>query len=297
MIARLLPFLLLAACLLCPLAPANTRASDLESFPGCEFQPTDWADGDSFLVRFPDGDSRVVRLYYVDCIETSVSTDSDRRRLREQARYFGVEDVRAVVDYGREATRRTASLLEEPFTVHTAFADARGRSGKPRVYGFVTTNAGRDLARLLVEDGLARAHGIGRETPTGTHRDDWTAYLEDLELVAAIRRLGVWEHSDPEAIVAMREQERADMRALESIDDALSIRPPAEPVDLNTASLEDLMRTGLRESLDDATIRMRPFESVDDLIEVRGIGPVTLEKVRPHVRVATPADSSAPRLE
>jgi len=271
-------------------APARTDANELQSFDGCVFVNAEWADGDSFPVKLPDGRVEVFRLYFVDCIEESASTVSDQRRLREQARYFGVEDIRTAVEYGKKATAFTAEALAEPFTVFTAFADARGRSGNPRYYAFIRTAEGQDLARLLVENGLARAFGLGRATPTGTHRDDWAAYLSDLELAAAMRRAGVWRHSDPEALVEMREREREDLRGLQAIDEAFTLRPPESPVDLNRASLEDLMRTGLRESLADAVIRERPFRSVEEIQRVRGIGPVTLEKVSPYLKVTEPVD-------
>ncbi|MDF1658332.1 MAG: helix-hairpin-helix domain-containing protein [Verrucomicrobiales bacterium] len=268
-------------------SPCLKAQKPLETFEGCTFVPQEWADGDSFMVKFPDGQNRVLRLYYVDCVEQSVSTDSDKRRLREQSRYFGVKDYRTAVEYGKIAATFTAETLSKSFTVHTSFADARGRSGKPRYYAFLTTAEGKDLSRVLVENGLARAFGLGRQTPSGTSRDEYDAFLADLELSSAIKRKGIWKHSDPDAIIEMRATEREDMRGLESIDDALVIRPPESPVDVNTASLEDLMRTGLRESLADAVIQNRPFENIDQLININGIGPVTLEKVKPFLRIET----------
>lgn len=260
----------------------------LQTFEGCTLIPTEWADGDSFLVALPDGREEVFRLYYVDCIETSVETDSDKRRFLEQRRYFGIEDYGHLLDHGLEATDRTREVLEKPFTVFTSFANARGRSGKPRHYGFIRTSGGVDLARLLVQSGLARAHGVGRETPTGTSRDDYEAYLEDLELAAAIRGVGIWEHSDPLLIVEMRERERAELRELERIDAALEVRPPSEPIDVNSGSLEDLMRAGLREDLADGVIQDRYYNTVDDIIRVKGIGPKTLEKVRTYLTASPP---------
>ena len=38
------------------------------------------------------------------------------------------------------------AALAKPFTVHTAFADARGDGKHKRIYGFVTTADGEDLA-------------------------------------------------------------------------------------------------------------------------------------------------------
>lgn len=163
----------------------------LQEIEGCRYVETDWADGDSFLVRLPDGRETVLRLYFVDCLETDVADVTGKRRLREQARYFGVEDFGLTHQFGVEAKRWVAETLAEPFTVHTSFSKAPGRSGSPRHYAFITTEGRRDLGEWLVEKGLARAFGFGRETPDGIHRDDWQAQLEDAELVAALRGRGV----------------------------------------------------------------------------------------------------------
>lgn len=264
----------------------------LQEISGCTYLAAPWADGDSFPVRLPDGEEKVFRLYFVDCIETEVADVTGKRRLREQARYFGVEDFATTHEFGLEATRLVAETLAKPFTIHTTFSKAPGRGGKPRHYAFITTAAGRDLGEWLVEKGLARAFGFGRETPDGTHRDDWQAQLEDAELVAALRGRGVWKHCDPEKIVAMRREQREELRALEAIDDALVTSPPEEPVDLNSASLEELVRTGLSESLADEVIKRRPFESFDQLDAVPGIGPATLAKVRPFLRIAPRSNES-----
>jgi len=271
------------------------RANGLEEVGPCTYVATDWADGDSFLVKLPDGKEKVFRLYFVDCIEQSVSDTSDKRRLREQSRYFGVDDYLISVEHGKKASAFTAAALSRPFTIHTAYADARGRSGKPRYYAFIRTAEGRDLGHLLVENGLARAFGLGRETPSGTPRDEWEAYLKDLELVAAIGHKGIWAHSNAQKIVAMRKEERDELRGLEAIDDALVVAPPSEPIDVNTASTEDLVRAGLRESLADAVVKKRPFAAIEELLKVKGIGPATFKKVKPHLFVATtPVGKAAP---
>lgn len=259
----------------------------LQEIPGCTYVAAPWADGDSFPVRLPDGDEKVIRLYFVDCIETEVSDVTGKRRLREQARYFGVEDFATSHEFGLEATRLVAETLSKPFAIHTSFSKAPGRGGKPRHYAFITTAAGKDLGELLVEKGLARAFGFGRERPDGTHRDDWQAQLEDAELSAGLRGRGVWKHCDPEKIVAMRREQREELRALEAIDDALVMAPPEEPVDLNSATLEDLVRTGLRESLADEVIKRRPFRSIEQLDDVPGIGPATLAKVSPYLKIVS----------
>lgn len=59
-----------------------------------------------------------------------------------------------------------------------------------------------------------------------------------------------------------------------------------DQLDLNTASqaaLEGLPGIGPAKARD--IIANRPYSSVDDLLRVPGIGPATLERLRPHVRV------------
>lgn len=282
-IPRAVPTLIAVLGLMPPLAIA--AETSLESLPGCTLVAAPWADGDSFLVRLPDGAEKVMRLYFVDCIETDAADVTGKRRLREQARYFGVGDFALTREFGLEASRFTVAALSRPFTVHTTFSKAPGRGGKPRHYAFVTTADGRDLGEQLVETGLARAFGFGRETPDGIHRDDWQAQLEDAELAAALRGRGLWKHCDPEKIVAMRREQREELRALESIDDAFTDDAPAEPVDVNSATIEELVRAGFRESVADEVVKRRPFRNLEELDDVPGIGEATINKVRPYLKV------------
>ena len=70
--------------------------------------------------------------FRVDCIEWHVTDETDARRLRAQRRYFGIagedsnESIKLAKDYGERAYRFVSAQLSKPFTVHTAFADARG---------------------------------------------------------------------------------------------------------------------------------------------------------------------------
>ncbi len=62
------------------------------------------------------------------------------------------------------------------------------------------------------------------------------------------------------------------------------------PVDLNRATLEQLEELpGIGPSIGQAIIDHRdsngPFRSVDDLLDVRGVGPARLEQLRPLVKV------------
>ncbi len=63
----------------------------------------------------------------------------------------------------------------------------------------------------------------------------------------------------------------------------------AEPVDLNQAGVEALDRLpGIGPALAERIVQSRardgPFRRADDLLRVRGIGPVLLERLRPRVR-------------
>jgi len=79
-------------------------------------------------------------------------------------------------------------------------------------------------------------------------------------------------------------------------------------LDLNQAGIEELQRLpGIGPTLASRIVADRaaqgPFRSVGDLLRVRGIGPKTLEKLRPHVRVCAdfadnrsgPAQDAPPR--
>jgi competence protein ComEA len=66
--------------------------------------------------------------------------------------------------------------------------------------------------------------------------------------------------------------------------------PSTGPIDLNRASateLETLPGIGpsLAQAIVDHRARNGPFSSVDDLVDVRGIGPTRLEQLRPLVKV------------
>ena len=79
-------------------------------------------------------------------------------------------------------------------------------------------------------------------------------------------------------------------------------KPPAHPIDINSASSVQLQEVpGIGPATADKILAMRKsygaFKSVDDLLSVRGIGPKRLEKMRKylvagHAR-ATPRDDSA----
>jgi competence ComEA-like helix-hairpin-helix protein len=275
--------------LMVSLLAGSAAGQALREFKECRLSPTEWADGDSFEVVFPDGKKRTIRLYGVDCMEMHVNgDDSNARRLRDQRRHFGIADILTAKAAGEAAKRETAALLAKPFTVHTAFADGRGDGRFERILAFVRTGDGADLAETLVSKGLARAFGITRQRPDGTSGDDWQEHLGDLELTAARAGAGAWRHTDWTRLPALREEAR---RESAEIEQAKGVRKAAEnhPVDLNTAPRDELMTLpNVAEKTANAIIQARPFQRIEDLDKVPGIGPATIERLRPFLTIKSP---------
>ena len=269
--------------------------AEIQSFEGCKFVPAEWADGDSFRVRFPDGSEQTVRIYGADCIEWHVNDESLARRLRTQRRYFGIADgvaadsIAQAREFGKVAALRTRELLAKPFTVHTSYANGRGDARFQRIYGFVTTADGEDLASVLVREGLARAFGVARSLPDGTSAQEYRKRLEDLELTAASARRGIWAKTDWSRIAEDRRIERSDEQ---EISEALTKKAPADGVDPNTASRDELMSLpGVGAVIANRIIEGRsggPYRSGDDLLRVKGISQKSLQAMIQNLRFPKP---------
>ncbi|MCF7674325.1 MAG: helix-hairpin-helix domain-containing protein [Akkermansiaceae bacterium] len=287
-IFHVIPRTLAAAALLT--AGAAAADQELQEFKNCRLVATVWADGDSFEIETTAGNHHTIRLYGADCFEWHVTDETDARRLRAQRRYFGMtgfggspeKSIQAAKDLGEAAAKEVAKALAQPFTVHTAFADAMGDGRHPRIYAFVTTGDDGDLAGMLVRAGLARAYGVYRETPGGKSKSDYQAALQDLELQAAKRGAGGWAKTDWDSLPGERKLERDESAELEL---ATSTKLPAgRKINPNTAARDELMQLpGIGETTANRIIEARPFKSLDDLRRVDGIGPKTLERMKPHL--------------
>jgi DNA uptake protein ComE-like DNA-binding protein len=257
----------------------SAGAADLQHLKDAQLIDNPGNDGDSFLVRHGDQEFRL-RLYFVDTPESSASWESDVRRVREQKRYFGLPDEAQVLAYGKQATAFTRKQLDQPFEVYTAFASALGRDPGGRVYGFVTTADGKDLGRLLIQNGLARTYGVGRETPDGVHRDEWKARLADREASAMLKNVGIWEAADSDKIEEMRAQQRAEDQEMKKIRSGInsdSQQTPAEKIDLNHCTAQQLQSVkGIGPALARRIMEGRPYKSIDDITNVKGISTTML---------------------
>ena len=258
-------------------------AQELQKFEGCCLVEAGWADGDSFSVALSDGKEIVLRLYYVDCNETAAATETDQRRVRDQSSYFGVDDHQVTLESGRQAAEEVKKLLSKPFTVHTAFASALGRSAKPRTYGFITLSDGRDLGEVLVGEGLARSYGVRRNTSDGLNTEAAEAKMDDLELGAAIARRGIWAKTDPQRLVTLREDRRAEDRQLREAFGTSA----GEPIDPNTATVDEIMLLpGVGEVLAERIVEGRPYKSVEELRRVPGVGEKVFARIEDSLQIA-----------
>jgi competence protein ComEA len=286
---RRLVAVILAACF----STASANAETLITWKHCTLIAAEWADGDSFQIKTPQGESHTIRLYGADCIEWHVKDDTDARRLRAQRRYFGISEsggsplasIQAAKNIGELAAKEVTSALKRPFQVHTAFADARGDGKFKRVYAFVTTSDGEDLAERLIRLGLARAFGVYRETPTGRSANDYRAFLQDVELQSAKRGVGAWSKTNWDLLPSERQAERQenDELAMAAGDAKLAHGTKINP---NTAARDELMLLpGVGEVTANRIIQARPFRKAEDLLKVEVIGTKTLEALEPFLHL------------
>jgi competence ComEA-like helix-hairpin-helix protein len=73
--------------------------------------------------------------------------------------------------------------------------------------------------------------------------------------------------------------------------------PPAHPIDINTATAEQLQQVpGIGPSTAKAIVNFRqksgPFQRIEDLLAIKGISKARLEKMRPYLTLTHPARKS-----
>jgi endonuclease YncB( thermonuclease family) len=195
---------------------ANVAAKDKEpeewvEQKKAEFLPERQVDGDSFGMRVvpaKNRQKRTYRLYGADCPETDAHGGLLADRIAEQAEYFGVKPG-DIPTWGKKAAAFTLELLKngKPLvrTLGKMGQDApRGPDGAERYYALIEVTAPdgsrRMLHELLIENGLARAHGKAAPWPERKRhrgekdaRDLFMKDLERLEKKAKVAGLGLWK--------------------------------------------------------------------------------------------------------
>ena len=242
-----------------------------EVLEGCRLIQTEARDGDSFHVVHGNREY-IFRLYFVDAPEIS---GGFRDRISDQAAYFGVA-MDAIPELGRAAAGFSAERLKDGCTAVTRWQNARGQSALARYYAIVLVG-GKNLAAELVANGHARIHGLRANWPDGSRAAHFVNELKHLELAARADQRGAWH---------------ARYRS------AAAPPPPPAPgglVDLNDATLEQLTELrGIGPVLAGRIIAHRPYETPEDILRVRGIGPKLLDQLRDRITVRSSPPAKSP---
>lgn len=273
------------------LIPCLGEQKPLIEIKNCQFIPTEWADGDSFQVKLPDGEKHTVRLYGADCVEWHVTDHSDERRLREQRRYFGIthsggnayDSIKLAKSFGEAAYEEVQKFSAAGITLYTAFMDGRGDGKYKRIYAFISNPEGKDFASHLVENGLARAYGVSRRAPDGQSMDAYKESLKDLETIAIKKGAGIWAHTDWDSYVKQKKEQREEDAEADFAMEKGDL-PEGYKVNVNAAARDEIMRLkGIGEMTAVKIIERRPYKKIEDLLKVPGIGEKTLEDMKEHL--------------
>lgn len=178
-------------------AKAVETEGNYEIYRKCRLVENRGNDGDSFLVKLPDGREVQLRLYYVDTPESAFKTyrggDTNHKRIADQAADLGGITTGQAVKLGQEAKHFTLGRLGAgPFDIFTRW-DSPFNDG--RFHAFIRVsegNGGRWLHELLVEKGLVRIHTKGADLPDGTRYQTQKARLRELERAAKKAETGAW---------------------------------------------------------------------------------------------------------
>lgn len=140
-------------------------------------------------------------------------------------------------------------------------------------------------------DSLADVGGIGDATLRGVRpyvRVGRSEYLDQLVGGGEEEAMAVWDgQSSPEIVRLARKPPEPEAPTWDSGGAPAKFRPGDPPIDPNAASYAELLRLpGVGKVIAANIIAERdrhPFRSLADLDNVAGIGPATLEKIRPFV--------------
>ncbi len=154
-------------------------------------------DADSFVAEcsepFRGETKNRFRLYFVDAAETDMNSEFKRKRLAEQADYWGSEDPGFALQMGLRAAQTVKKILRGRFAVYTQ-GEYAPTLGAPRYYAMVQVQD-RWLDEILVEEGLVRIYGKGADLPDRRDEKSHWRVLHGLERAARAARVNGWSHS------------------------------------------------------------------------------------------------------
>lgn len=233
----------------------------------CRYVSNSINDGDSFMVK-NRGTTYVFRLYWVD---TPEAREDYPARVREQAEYFGIS-TEEVMQIGREAKLFTREFLKgQSLTLYTQWEDGQGTG--QRYFAMVNSPQG-SLVEALVRNGLARIYGYSKAWPEEPGLDTFRRRLWRLEKEAKQRGVGAW---------------RSNIEVWESFDyqKKLAALPDLEEkLNINTATKEELvLLPGIGPTYSIRIIEARPFNRIEDIQTIKGIGPKTFERIKNRISI------------
>ncbi|MDD4736275.1 MAG: thermonuclease family protein, partial [Kiritimatiellae bacterium] len=170
------------------------KGGEWKVLENCTYVPNDSAnDGDSFWLQHKRKKMKI-RLYFVDCPESTDDEAWAEGRLDDQAEYFN-SDAEGMLRTGLQAKKFAQKILsgKDGFTVYTKMQTAMGR-GKTRYYAMVEVD-GRFLSEWLTENGLVRINKrtmISGLLPNKMSVDKYEHHLRKLEQQAKRDELGGW---------------------------------------------------------------------------------------------------------
>ena len=175
----------------------SERSGTYELFRNCALAEARHNDGDSFLVRLPDGKKAEFRLYFVDTPESAFKSyaggDNNHQRIREQAADIGGITPQQAVKIGQDAKHFALELLgSRPFEIHTCWDSPFNDQRYHAFVRVIQDGKPRWLHELLVEKGFVRIHTKGADLPDGTSATKHKAHLKELESTAKRAQVGAW---------------------------------------------------------------------------------------------------------
>lgn len=259
-------FFLLAWYLLIPVS-IHGQAAEWMKLVNCRYVSNSINDGDSFMIK-NRSTTYVFRLYWID---TPEDQNSYPERIQEQARYFNISEEE-VMQIGREAKLFTREFLKgRSLTLYTQWEDGQGTG--QRYFAIVNSDEG-NLIEALVRNGLARIYGYSKAWPDEPGIDTFRRRLLRLEKEAKQRGLGAW---------------RSKIEVWDSFDyeKKLAVLPDFEgKLNINTASREELLLLpGIGPTYSKRILEARPFNRIEDLQKVKGIGPKTFARIQDRISV------------
>lgn len=184
-----------------PASPGSSKGSEkagpYEVYRNCTLVDFRNNDGDSFMLRLPDGRENEFRLYFVDTPESAFKSyrggETNRERIQDQAYELGGITPEQAVEIGQKAKHFTLDLLaSRPFTIYTEW-DSPYHDNRFHAHVEVMIDGKpRWLHEVLVEHGFVRLKTKPADLPDGTSAGKEKEILRQLEGRAKSHKVGVW---------------------------------------------------------------------------------------------------------